>query len=280
MSLSEKQAVVDYNSDLITIEAIADAIEDMGFDAHPQFNFNKADNIPPASASPPQTTASDDLINLGSNSSSPRLDQTMVDVDLGDSTSSDYAVTLIGVEGMHCKSCVKKIQDDLITRKGVHHCSVSLDKKLATVKYDSDLTSVSAIATHIANLSFTAIMPDGKTISPQQEGVASPAVEGITKLPPPPSAKDITSSHSVPTIAFYNGSPPRRKPKTPGSIKSSKSEPPITHPYQMPLMDDPSLMKSNDYIYPIESDLTESCVIHITGMTCASCVNNIERNVG
>ena len=82
----------------------------MGFDAHPQFNFNKADNIPPASASPPQTTASDDLINLGSNPSSPRLDQTMmVDVDLGASASSDHAVALIGVEGMHCKSCVKKL---------------------------------------------------------------------------------------------------------------------------------------------------------------------------
>ena len=43
---------------------------------------------------------------------------------------------------MHCKNCVKKINDNVAFEKGVKDLSVSLDQKTVTVTYDPARTDV------------------------------------------------------------------------------------------------------------------------------------------
>uniref|UniRef100_H2Z7G2 P-type Cu(+) transporter n=1 Tax=Ciona savignyi TaxID=51511 RepID=H2Z7G2_CIOSA len=174
VSLDNKEATVDYNPELITLDSIKDAIEDMGFDAAIKYGVVE----------------------------SPDAGMTKVE---------------IAVEGMHCKSCVRKIEESVKLMRGVGAIRVSLDDKLATVLYDADKTSDVKIADKIKELSFKATLPDGRVSKVNKRKKVAPKQ---TKL------EDLT-----------------------------------------------------DVAVPMEKDV-ERCFINVTGMTCASCVNNIERNIG
>ncbi len=52
---------------------------------------------------------------------------------------------VISIEGMGCAACVASIQDSLTKVKGVIDASVDLSAKNASVEYDPQLTSVSAL---------------------------------------------------------------------------------------------------------------------------------------
>ena len=55
---------------------------------------------------------------------------------------------------MHCKNCVKKINDNVAFEKGVKDLSVSLDQKTVTVTYDPARTDVAKLKAALEKLGY------------------------------------------------------------------------------------------------------------------------------
>ena len=55
---------------------------------------------------------------------------------------------------MHCKNCVKKINDNVAFEKGVKDLSVSLDSKTVTVTYDPARTDVAKLKAALEKLGY------------------------------------------------------------------------------------------------------------------------------
>uniref|UniRef100_H2Z7G8 P-type Cu(+) transporter n=1 Tax=Ciona savignyi TaxID=51511 RepID=H2Z7G8_CIOSA len=212
VSLDNKEATVDYNPELITLDSIKDAIEDMGFDAAIKYGVVESNGV-------------------------------MVESHLVEEEDAGMTKVEIAVEGMHCKSCVRKIEESVKLMRGVGAIRVSLDDKLATVLYDADKTSDVKIADKIKELSFKATLPD---------------------------AAAVLSVHSTNRSVNSDRS---KSSSGRGNARSKVNKRKKVAPKQTKLED------LTDVAVPMEKDV-ERCFINVTGMTCASCVNNIERNIG
>ena len=57
---------------------------------------------------------------------------------------------------IHCKNCVKKLNDNLAFEKGVKDLKVSLDDKMVTITYDPSKTDETALAKAIEKLGYKA----------------------------------------------------------------------------------------------------------------------------
>ena len=57
---------------------------------------------------------------------------------------------------IHCKNCVKKLNDNLAFEKGVKDLKVSLNDKLVTITYDPSKTNEAALVKAIEKLGYTA----------------------------------------------------------------------------------------------------------------------------
>lgn len=165
-----------------------------------------------------------------------------------DPYAQDHSKCQIRVEGMTCKSCVKNIEDNIIIVDGVEDISVSLEEKLARVQYNPNLLKPSVIAEKIHDMGFdTEVLNDkvkGENTGPSKSGVMN-NVKDKNKLSP---VRDITpvSGQSSPS---RHGSPHNG----------------ITNGYSRVDMED--------------DEELEKCFMMISGMTCSSCVANIERNM-
>uniref|UniRef100_H2Z7G6 P-type Cu(+) transporter n=1 Tax=Ciona savignyi TaxID=51511 RepID=H2Z7G6_CIOSA len=223
VSLDNKEATVDYNPELITLDSIKDAIEDMGFDAAIKYGVV-------------ESPVAGNLINLA-DEFNVRSNGVMVESHLVEEEDAGMTKVEIAVEGMHCKSCVRKIEESVKLMRGVGAIRVSLDDKLATVLYDADKTSDVKIADKIKELSFKATLPDVHSTN-----------------------RSVNSDRSKSSSGR-------------GNARSKVNKRKKVAPKQTKLED------LTDVAVPMEKDV-ERCFINVTGMTCASCVNNIERNIG
>lgn len=57
---------------------------------------------------------------------------------------------------IHCKNCVKKINDNISFEKGVKDLKINLDEKLVTVSYDPSKTDAEKLAAAISKLGYDA----------------------------------------------------------------------------------------------------------------------------
>ncbi len=57
---------------------------------------------------------------------------------------------------LHCKNCVKKVQENIAFEKGVKDLEVSLEKQTITVKYDPAKTSADSLAAAVRKLGYNA----------------------------------------------------------------------------------------------------------------------------
>lgn len=57
---------------------------------------------------------------------------------------------------IHCKNCVKKVQDNIAFEKGVKDLKVSLEDKVVTISYDPSKTDEAALAKALEKLGYTA----------------------------------------------------------------------------------------------------------------------------
>uniref|UniRef100_A0A8D2AQP5 Copper-transporting ATPase 2 n=1 Tax=Sciurus vulgaris TaxID=55149 RepID=A0A8D2AQP5_SCIVU len=135
VSLSNQEAVITYQPYLIQPEYLRDHVNDMGFEAAIK---NKT---APLSLGP---------IDIGRlQSINPKRLSASANQNFNNSETSghpgSHVVTLqLGIDGMHCHSCVLNIEKNIRQLPGVQDIQVSLENKTAQVQYDpSHITPVS-----------------------------------------------------------------------------------------------------------------------------------------
>ncbi|XP_016156068.1 PREDICTED: copper-transporting ATPase 2 [Ficedula albicollis] len=210
VSLEHKCAVVEYSPDLITLSALQQAIE-----ALPPGNFkvsllngSEANKAPSGAFAysitrqPPQGTAHTAVIKIG---------------------------------GMTCNSCAQSIEGAVSQRQGVQRVAVSLAGGTGTIHYDPAVTSAEELRAAIEDMGFDA-------------SVLTDTAAGEHRRQPDGSKAAVQP----------------RAPEPPRQGDASDALPSSPHP---------------DGSNQLSGATEEKCVLQITGMTCASCVSTIERNL-
>lgn len=127
VSLSDNCALVVFDLSSLSIQQICDAINNCGFIAKTRFSSH------------------DDVI----------LPIKQDDSSKPESLNSVMTGT-VHIEGMTCGSCTKNIEDVISQLNGVIDITVSLLDKLATVKFNSAITNILAIAKEISDMGYEA----------------------------------------------------------------------------------------------------------------------------
>ncbi|XP_039911104.1 copper-transporting ATPase 2 [Hirundo rustica] len=212
VSLEQKCAVVQYSPDLITLSALQQAIESL-----PPGNFKVS------------------LLN-GSEvheAASPSGAFTYNVIRQPPKGTTQSAV--IKISGMTCNSCVQSIEGAISQRQGVQRVAVSLAGSTGTIHYDPAVTSGEELRAAIEDMGFDAsVLTDTATEEHRCQPDASKAAVQ-PRAPEPPRQGDASDA----------------------------------------LPDNPHPGGSNQ----LSGATEEKCVLQITGMTCASCVSTIERNL-
>ncbi|XP_055100776.1 copper-transporting ATPase 2 isoform X24 [Symphalangus syndactylus] len=155
VSLSNQEAVITYQPYLIQPEDLRDHVNDMGFEAVIK---NK---MAPLSLGPI------DIERL--QSTNPKRPLSSANQNFNNSETlghqGSHVVTLqLRIDGMHCKSCVLNIEENIGQLLGVQSIQVSLENKTAQVQYDPSCTSPVALQRAIEALppgNFKVSLPDG-----------------------------------------------------------------------------------------------------------------------
>ncbi|KAF1506373.1 Copper-transporting ATPase 2, partial [Megadyptes antipodes antipodes] len=221
VSLEHKRAVVRYSPNLITLSALEQAIESL-----PPGNFKVC------------------LLN-GSEvdkgvSPSPALLCDLFREPLQDTTCT----AVIRIDGMTCNSCVQSIEGTISQRQGVQCIAVSLADRTGSIRYDPAVTNGEELRAAIEDMGFDASVLTGNFYC---AFIQDTAAEECRHWPD-------TSNAAV-------------QPQAP--------EPPRQGCASDALPDSPHLDGPNQP----SGATAEKCFLQITGMTCASCVSTIERNL-
>lgn len=190
---------------------------------------------------------------------------------------------IINVEGMTCQSCVKSIESKISEVSGVLGITVSLDKKQAYVQFNPGKVSAENIAKAIDDMGFEASV---HSITRDKGLTTKIGVEGMT------------CQSCVKSIESTIGSKPGvREIKVSLDDKEAYIvyDPTLTNPgtlrdqiddmgFGATLMRDSSVDTEFDRLASrqsstrsVQSELV--CQISVIGMTCHSCVKNIETNI-
>ncbi|CAK6980728.1 copper-transporting ATPase 2 [Scomber scombrus] len=202
VSLKDSAALIIYQPLLVTQKELRDKIEDMGFDAALLTDDPSGEVI---------SRWERDALNV-----------------------SIQTVT-IWILGMTCNSCVQSIEGRISQMTGVLSIGVSLKEEKGTITFDLGLTEPEQLRAAIEDMGFEASLQE--SASPK-----SMSHEKSNSGPADPSASQSPSKAGV-----SNGT---------GSQTASAS-----------------------YLSNSPEIKVQKCFVCVTGMTCASCVANIERNL-
>nr|XP_014353102.1 PREDICTED: copper-transporting ATPase 2 [Latimeria chalumnae] len=234
VSLENKNALVQYIPSLITPDLLKQAIETL-----PPGNFKV-------------TLPNDvDTNNVVSSAVSLPLPPPQPISKTDGQLSSLTSTTIINIGGMTCNSCVQSIEGMISQSRGVKHIKVSLAKQIGTVQYDPTLTNPEELRTAIEDMGFDASLTENDNSSLNHSDVSN-LNESALRLKPHQAQHQRNKSR---------GNSTRRSPDY--------------------ILD--ALPKKSHTGGPSPSTegtvATEKCFVQVTGMTCASCVANIERNL-
>ncbi|XP_053825790.1 copper-transporting ATPase 2 [Vidua macroura] len=212
VSLENKCAVVEYSPDLITLSALQQAIESL-----PPGNF-KVSLLSGSEANKAASPLGAFTYNV-----------------IRQPPQGTTHTAVIKIDGMTCNSCVQSIEGAVSQRQGVQHVAVSLAGSTGTIHYDPAVTSGEELRAAIEDMGFDAsVLTDTATGERRCQHDASKAA--VQPRAPEPSCQG-NASDVLPDSPHSDGS----------NQLSGATE--------------------------------EKCVLQITGMTCASCVSTIERNL-
>uniref|UniRef100_A0A7M4E5Y9 Copper-transporting ATPase 2 n=1 Tax=Crocodylus porosus TaxID=8502 RepID=A0A7M4E5Y9_CROPO len=277
VSLEHKNAVVQFNPNLITLSSLQQSIETL-----PPGNF-RVSFLNGAEAN------NGELLSKAASSSHCFLSKCF-----GDQLP---VTTVIGIGGMSCSSCVQSIEGTISQRKGVQHISVSLAEKTGIIQYDSTVTSSEELRTAIEDMGFDASI-----------------LTGTVYLHLPSSGT--SGSHMTPLDISH---PDRKAPKRPSILTTEKcfmqiagmtcascvsaierhlqKEDGIVSVLVALMAGKAEIKYKPESIQPLEiaqliqslgfdatviedqADEEGRVELVITGMTCASCVHNIESKL-
>ncbi|XP_024086846.3 copper-transporting ATPase 2 isoform X2 [Pongo abelii] len=335
VSLSNQEAVITYQPYLIQPEDLRDHVNDMGFEAAIK---NK---VAPLSLGPI------DIERL--QSTNPKRPLSSANQNFNNSETlghqGSHVVTLqLRIDGMHCKSCVLNIEENIGQLLGVQSIQVSLENKTAQVQYDPSCTSPVALQRAIEALppgNFKVSLPDGAKgsgtdhrsssshspgSSPRNqvqgtcsttliaiagmtcascvhsiEGVIS-QLEGVQQIsvslakgtatvlynPSVISPEELRAaiedmgfeasvvSESCSTNPLGNHNAGNSVVQTTGGTPTSVQEV-APHAGRLPTNHAPDILAKSPQ--STRAVAPQKCFLQIKGMTCASCVSNIERNL-
>ncbi|XP_038867916.1 copper-transporting ATPase 1-like [Salvelinus namaycush] len=308
--LDSQEATVLYLPYLITIDDIITQIAKAGF------------KVKPKSKSCPLQLSVSEMERLLSAASLPTAP---VDTSTKDSEeSTDSAQTTLRVTGMHCRSCVVNIQDNISKLAGVTSIEVLLERESASIHYDPGRVTVSGLQQAIEAL------PPG-TFKTQPWSATSGGVSPTSTTPPPSSQAGLSSTqpcYSQPLtstalihiegmtcgscVQSIEGMLSQRKGVRSAKVSLANHrgvfeyDPLLTQPEELreaiedmgfdaflpetnslltvPVISPPSSCSLSPELNAAQRvkelpDTLAKCFIQIGGMTCASCVANIERNL-
>ncbi|KAL8622158.1 hypothetical protein ACOMHN_052960 [Nucella lapillus] len=211
--------------------------------------------------------------------------------------TSVYQKCSIRIEGMTCKSCVKKIETALSAVPGIKSIKVSLENKSGDASFDASVLNPAQIAQKISDLGYKASAAEAggmQSVTVKIKGMTCQScvktIEG--KLSQHPAVKSIRVllSNETGTIEYEaNKATPQMLAEAisdmgfdaalpDGLIRSHNKEGGV------------GLARSASAVQIINSSVrfnkkvaeaeeVEKCFINIKGMTCASCVATIEKNI-
>ncbi|GAB6031761.1 ATPase Cu transporting protein 7B [Chamberlinius hualienensis] len=175
------------------------------------------------------------------------------------------ATAMISVDGMSCQSCVKKIEQNLSSSAGVLSVQVSFLKKMAFVEYNSSKITSEQLTRQVADLGYiTFCLASDSSVKISSFELSSSNVDETTAA----SVIDqLLNSSGVLHVSLvganlrltYDGQSYKADVLDSVLVKSGLS-------LKKPLID-------NRYSLPVNIATTK---ILIEGMTCQSCVRNIE----
>uniref|UniRef100_A0A672P0Q9 Copper-transporting ATPase 2 n=1 Tax=Sinocyclocheilus grahami TaxID=75366 RepID=A0A672P0Q9_SINGR len=288
VSLSDKEASLRFNPGTVTPEVLRKHIEDMGFDSS-------------LMALPSQLQPS----------------------------VTDWSDVTLGVEGMHCRSCVKNITETLSGVVGVNSVSVSLEKGTVDFRFDPSLLTLETVIGLLEEIppgNFRVSIPgwnsrlNSASIPPQTvtiriEGMTCSscvqAIEGMVSQRAGVYAIKVCLQEKKGIVTFDSSM------TCPEELRSAIEDMGFeawldqgceyiseyishtsflqrleTNTLYMYLLSEPLNVFHNFFsfthfflsfkdsgIYEEVKSETRKCFVHVTGMTCASCVTNIEKNL-
>uniref|UniRef100_A0A7M4E4Z1 Copper-transporting ATPase 2 n=1 Tax=Crocodylus porosus TaxID=8502 RepID=A0A7M4E4Z1_CROPO len=290
VSLEHKNAVVQFNPNLITLSSLQQSIETL-----PPGNF-RVSFLNGAEAN------NGELLSKAASSSHCFLSKCF-----GDQLP---VTTVIGIGGMSCSSCVQSIEGTISQRKGVQHISVSLAEKTGIIQYDSTVTSSEELRTAIEDMGFDASILTGTPAEIQHKALES-TCQRVGNIPEPSHRSYV--SNTPPKISFLEA------PKRPSILTTEKcfmqiagmtcascvsaierhlqKEDGIVSVLVALMAGKAEIKYKPESIQPLEiaqliqslgfdatviedqADEEGRVELVITGMTCASCVHNIESKL-
>uniref|UniRef100_A0A8D8UT73 P-type Cu(+) transporter n=2 Tax=Cacopsylla melanoneura TaxID=428564 RepID=A0A8D8UT73_9HEMI len=188
-------------------------------------------------------------------------------LDPPSSSAEEMASTvLIGIEGMTCMSCVNTITDSIRQKPGVFNIKVSLEQKNANIRFNPIVTNEETLRISIEEMGFDARLPrssDEVTMSVlgmKCQSCVRKIESSMAEKPGVIAVKVILDEKSC--RLHFNPSITNTD-----VLKSSLEE----MGYQV-LLNTPPKSPS------VQQSTT--CIIQVLGMTCMSCVNNIQGMIG
>ncbi|XP_004619601.1 copper-transporting ATPase 2 isoform X1 [Sorex araneus] len=150
--------------------------------------------------------------------------------------------TRLAIVGMTCTSCVQTIEGVISQRKGVRQILVSLHEGTGTILHDPFVINPEELRAAVEDMGFEAsVIPDNSSSSQVGNHSAGKSMAQTA----------VGTPMSLPEVAPQAGAP--LKPPSPGHLpKSPQASAAVA---------------------------SQKCFLKITGMTCASCVSNIERSL-
>ncbi|XP_058404061.1 copper-transporting ATPase 2 isoform X4 [Diceros bicornis minor] len=190
VSLSNQEAVITYQPYLIQPQELRDHVNDMGFEAVIK------SKVPPLSLGP---------IDIGRlQSTNPKKPSASANQNFSNSETlghqGSHIVTLqLRVDGMHCKSCVLNIEENIGQLLGIQNIQVSLENRTAQVQYDPSRVSPGALRRAIEALppgNFKVSLPDGT------EGSGTDNRSSTRRSPSPPQKTQVQGTCCTVVLAI------------------------------------------------------------------------------
>ncbi|XP_067889510.1 copper-transporting ATPase 2-like isoform X2 [Heterodontus francisci] len=228
VSLESKKAIVKYDTSLTNPESLKLVIE-----ALPPEKFKVY--LPTGMEMKKETSLSIPV--------TPLLRQPNCDTEKHLQTTTSIAVISIG--GMTCNSCVQSIENMISQKKGVKLIKVSLAKEKGTIHFDPAMTNSEELRAAIDEMGFIASVSDLGSMN-DSSSVTS----------------NVSSSHFTHTKEELF------------AVKKEEVFPSYDHIVEFLPLQSNSKDQNNEV-----PSATGKCFLQVTGMTCASCVANIESTL-
>jgi len=209
-------------------------------------------------------------------------------ISIGGMNDEEEKETVIFIGGMTCQSCVHHIESVLTQRTGVKLVRVGLEQKFALICYVPSLTSPASLAAAVVEIGFEASVDDSNTLTATWIVISGMTcqscvqhIEGMVCNVPGVRSVHVSLTDSLGTVIYDTrqtsaaslcdvindiGFDAKLLSTTSGNIST------VT-----------TVSKSADEFAWLAATRTvvsqQTCEVSIEGMTCSSCVKNIESTI-